>query len=150
MNFLYEVTDTLLIWQTIGCLMGLCVSVLLVRLVRASWGFESQRRPGILLSAALILWNVGGIANGLLIIGGYDYESNVAKTACAIGYTGLCFLTGSVLGVWELYIEGTARRLAQKIVKVLALAAGVAITAWLWIDAAGARAPLSRTEIRVA
>ena len=150
MNFLYEVTDTLLIWQTIGCLMGLCVSVLLVRLVRASWGFESQRRPGILLSAALILWNVGGIANGLLIIGGYDYESNVAKTACAIGYTGLCFLTGSVLGVWELYIEGTGRRLAQKIFRVLALAAGAAITAWLWIDAAGARAPLSRTGIRVA
>jgi two-component system, LytTR family, sensor kinase len=150
MNFLYEVTDTLLIWQTIGCLLGLCVSVLLVQLVRASWSFESQRRPGILLSTALIVWNLGGIANGLLIIGGYDYQSSVAKTACAIGYTGLCFLTGSVLGVWELFIEGRVRRLAQRICKVLALAAGLMITAWLWVDAAGARAPLSRTGIRVA
>jgi two-component system LytT family sensor kinase len=150
MNFLYEVTDTLLIWQTVGCLMGLCVSVLLVRLVHASWSFESQRRPSILLSAALILWNFGGLANGLLIIGGFDYESSVAKTACAIGYTGLCFLTGSVLGIWELHIDGRARRLAQKIFMALALAAGVVITTWLWMDAAGARAPLSRTGIRVA
>jgi two-component system, LytTR family, sensor kinase len=150
MNFLYEVTDTLLIWQTIGCLMGLSVSILLVRLVRVSWSFESQRRPGILLSTALIVWNLGGIANGLLIIGGYDYQSNAAKTACAIGYTGLCFLTWSVLGVWELFIEDRVRRLAQRICKVLALAAGVVITAWLWVDAAGARAPLSRTGIRIA
>ncbi|MBV9268104.1 MAG: hypothetical protein JO061_18190 [Acidobacteriaceae bacterium] len=53
MNRLYEVTDTLLVWQTIGCLIGLCVSVLLALLVKASWSFKSQRRPGVALSVAL-------------------------------------------------------------------------------------------------
>ena len=95
MNRLYEVTDTLLIWQTIGCLIGLCVSVLLAELVRSSWNFEFQRRPGIALSVALFVWNVGGLANGLLIIAGYSYRSIPAKVACAAGYTGLCFLTWS-------------------------------------------------------
>jgi len=149
MNRLYEVTDTLLIWQTIGCLIGLCVSVLLAELVRSSWNFEFQRRPGIALSVALFVWNVGGLANGLLIIAGYSYRSIPAKVACAAGYTGLCFLTWSVLGVWGLYIDGQARKLVQPVLRILALITGVLLTVCLWIDAVGATAPLSRTGIRI-
>src|SRR5215469_409895 len=121
MNRLYEVTDTLLIWQTIGCLIGLCVSVLLARLVRASWGFESQRLPGVALSVALFIWNLGGLGNGLLIIAGYGFKSVPAKMACAAGYTGLCFLTWAVLGVWGLHTEGWARRLVSRGLRWLAV-----------------------------
>jgi hypothetical protein len=83
MNRLYEVTDTMLIWQTIGCLLGLCVSVLLAMAVRSSWNFELQRQPGIALSLALFVWNLGGLANSLLMIAGYGYQSIPAKMACA-------------------------------------------------------------------
>jgi two-component system LytT family sensor kinase len=149
MNRLYEVTDTLLIWQSIGCLIGLCVSILLARLVRASWGFESQRLPSMALSVALFVWNLGGLGNGLLIIAGYAYESVPAKMACAAGYTGLCFLTWAVLGVWGLHTEGRPRRRASRALRFLAVLTGVILTSWLWIDATGAQAPLSRTGIRI-
>ena len=150
MNKLYEVTDTLLQWQTIGCLIGLCVSVVLVQLVRASWSIAPLRRPGILLSVALLVWNLGGLANALLITAGFDYLSVSAKVACAFGYTGLTFLTWAVLTVWELSIEGRWRRRAHQFLEILAVCVGVLLTVWLWMDAVNSNAPLSRTAIRVA
>lgn len=149
MNNLYEVTDLLLVCQTIGCLAGLCVSVLLIQLVRAAWGFQPQRRPGILLSVALVVWNLGGLLNAGLIIAGFDYQSSPPKMACAFGYTGLTFLTWAILDVWGLSIQGTWRKRINQTAQGLAVAAGTLITAWLWIDAIGSNAPLSRTAIRV-
>ena len=149
MNSLYEITETLLIWQTVGCLIGLCVSVLLVQLVRASWHFAPQRRPGTLLSVALLVWNLGGLANAALIIAGYNYLSVAAKVACAFAYTGLTFLTWAVLSVWELSILGKWRKRSLRFLQVVALVLGAVITVWLWIDAAGGNAPLSRTGIRI-
>ena len=49
-------------------LIVLCVSVVLVQLVKASWAIRSVRRPGILLSVALVVWNGGDLMNALLII----------------------------------------------------------------------------------
>jgi two-component system, LytTR family, sensor kinase len=149
MNNLYEVTDTLLICQTIGCLAGLCVSALLIQLVRKSWGFGQQRRPGILLSLALVAWNLGGLLNAGLIIAGFDYQSNPAKMACAFGYSGLALLTWAILDVWNLSIQGTWRKRINRIAQGIAIGFGTLITAWLWTDAIGSRAPLSRTGIRV-
>jgi two-component system LytT family sensor kinase len=149
MNKFYEVTDTLLLWQTIGCLIGLCVSVVLVQLVNASWAIRSVRRPGILLSVALVAWNGGDLVNALLIITGFDYQSVPAKVACAFGYTGLTFLTWAVLGVWDLSIEGHRRRQAQRALRLLAVGLGAVITAWLWMDAVNSNAPLGRTAIRI-
>ena len=149
MNKLYEVTDTLLLWQTIGCLIGLCVSVVLVQLVQASWAIPSLRRPGILLSVALLVWNGGDLANALLITAGFDYQSVPPKVACALGYTGLTFLTWAVLSVWELSIEGRWRKRVHRLLQLLAVGFGTLITLWLWMDAVNSNAPLSRTGIRV-
>ncbi|MBV9268105.1 MAG: histidine kinase [Acidobacteriaceae bacterium] len=102
------------------------------------------------LRGFLLVWNVGGLGNALLIIAGYDYQSVAAKTTCAAGYTGLCFLTWSVLGVWGLHSDGPARTFAHHTLRFIALISGLVLTAWLWIDAVGANAPLSRTAIRVA
>jgi two-component system, LytTR family, sensor kinase len=149
MNSLYEVTETLLIWQTVGCLIGLCVSVLLVQLVRASWSFVPQRRPGTVLSVALLVWNLGGFANAALIIAGYNYLSVPAKVACAFAYSGLNFLTWAVLSVWGLSIVGKWRKRSLGFLQVVAVVLGAVVTVWLWIDAVGGKAPLSRTGIRV-
>ena len=150
MNKLYEVTDTLLQWQAIGCLVGLYVSVVLVQQVRASWSIAPLRRPGILLSAALLVWNLGGLANALPITAGFNYLSVPAKVACAVGYTGLTFLTWAVLTVWELSIEGRWRRRSHRFLEILVVCAGVLLIVWLWMDAVHSNAPLSRTAIRVA
>jgi two-component system LytT family sensor kinase len=149
MNSLYEVTDTLLIWQTVGCLIGLCASVLLVQLVRESWSFVPQRRPGILLSVALLVWNLGGFANAVLIIAGYNYLSMPAKMACAFGYSGLSFLTWAVLSVWELSTLGKLRKQTLAFLQMVAVGTGAIVTVWLWMDAVGEKTPLSRTGIRV-
>lgn len=150
MNKLYEITDALLQWQTIGSLIGLCVSVVLVQLIRASWSIASVLRPGILLSVALLVWNLGGLANALLITVGFDYLSVPAKVACAIGYTGLTVLTWAVLTVWELSIEGHWRRRVLRFLQMLSICVGALLTVWLWMDAIHSNAPLSRTAIRVA
>ena len=149
MNRLYEVTDGLLLWQTIGCLIGLCVSIVLLQLVRACWSFRSLRWPGLLLSISLLVWNCGGLLNALLIVIGFDYQSVPAKAACAFGYTGLTCVTWTVLGVWALVIEGRWRRRVHKTLQTLAAALGTVITVWLWTDALNSNAPLSRTGIRI-
>jgi two-component system LytT family sensor kinase len=149
MNSLYEVTDTLLIWQTVGCLIGLCVSVLLIQLVRAAWSSVPQRGPGILLTVALLVWNLGGFANAALIIAGYNYLSLPARMACAFGYSGLTSLTWAVLSVWGLAVVGKWRKRSLAFLQVLAAGMGVVITFWLWRDAVGGNAPLSRTGLRI-
>jgi hypothetical protein len=149
MNRLYTLTNTLLICQALGCLAGLCLSVLLVQLVRASWSFSMQRRPGILLSAALAVWNLGGLFNAALIIAGFDYQSSLPKIACAFGYSGSAFLTWAILDVWRLSIQGGWRRRIHAAAQGLAAVLGGAITVWLWMDAIHSNAPLSRAGIRV-
>jgi two-component system LytT family sensor kinase len=150
MNSLYQVTDALLIWQTVGCLIGLCVSVLLIELVRASWGFAPQRRPGILLSVALLVWNLGGLSNALLIIVGHGYLSVPAKMVCAFGYSGLTLLTWAVLSVWKLSVVGRWRKRLLAVMEIAAVVLGVLLTVWLWLDAMGRTALLSRTGLRIA
>jgi two-component system LytT family sensor kinase len=148
-NALYEVTNTLLVWQAVGCLIGLCVSFLLIQLVRASWSNEPQRRPGILLSVAMLVWNLGGLLNALLIVVGFDYLSIPAKVACAFGYSGLTVLTWAALSVWKLSTVGKWRKRTAGGLEVLAVTLGILTTFWLWMDAVASNAPLSRTAIRV-
>ncbi|MBV9180784.1 MAG: histidine kinase [Acidobacteria bacterium] len=150
MNKLYEVTDTLLLWQTIGCLIGLCISIVLVQLVKASWNIQSLRRPGILLSVALMAWNGGDLVNALLITLGYGYLSVPPRVACAFGYSGLTLLTWAVLSAWELSVEGRWRKRVHTILQTLAVSFGVWLTVWLWMDTLHSNAPLSRTAIRIA
>ena len=142
----YEGTH--LLTEFLGFSAGLSVSVILLQLIRGSWRLEGQRSPSLLLAAALLVWNCGGVATTMLRMAGYHFHSKEVDLACSIGFGGLLIFSPAMLSIWRLSHRSEQLKRAYDVLIFLAAAAGLFIGSQFGARALTGEAYLSRFEMR--
>ncbi|MBC7927457.1 MAG: histidine kinase [Bryobacteraceae bacterium] len=135
MDIPHQPTDAQLLAQTLGFSAGFAISVVLLQLIRNSWQLEEQRRPSLLLAAALLVWNTGGAISTALMIGGYPFRSPEVRMACGFGYSGLLMFTPAMLSVWRLSHLSPRLRRIYTVLLIFAVVVGILLGIQFWLDA---------------
>ena len=96
-----QVADSFLIGQTLGFGAGLVIAVLLLLLIRRVSILTTDWWASYSLAAGVLLWNLFGLIEVLLLVFGFPHSGTVTLLASAVAFSGAALLPVSFLALWR-------------------------------------------------
>lgn len=110
-----QVADSFLIGQTLGFGAGLVIAVLLLLLARRVSILAADWWASYSLAAGMLLWNLFGLVEILLLVFGFPRSGTAASLAAAVAFSGAALLPVSFLALWrKLAAAGTWQDAASR------------------------------------